>query len=219
MEKHIESLMPSARIVWDYLVISDPPEKADAIFVFGSQNPQVPIHAAKLFKKNLANKILVSGNSPLLKEALSAEPEAITFSRKMLELGIPEEAIILETAARHTGDNVALGMAKLMGSGLTIKHLLLVAKPPHMRRCVATFAKQFPDIRVSACPPPLEMRHLFEDSLTVRPNENPLLRLAEEVERLKKYSEMGYIQHVEIPTPVQASADLIISDLRIPKKN
>lgn len=202
-------ILASARTIWDYLNVSQAAEPADAIFVFGSSNRRVSDQAAALFARRLADKILVTGNAPQTKTAIFPEPEALVFAKKLIALGIPENALVLETASTNTGENIEFGMRGLRAVGVEPIRLLLVAKPPHMRRCIATFARKFPGVRTIATPPTGDMLDYFQDSLENRPTENPLKRLAEEVDRLISYPELGYIETVDVPSIVQEAADII----------
>ncbi|MFA4955040.1 MAG: YdcF family protein [Patescibacteria group bacterium] len=201
-----DELQGAAQTIWDFLLVSEPIEKAEAIFVFGSNNMRVPAHAVALFNQGLAPLILVSGNAPRLKKAIFSKPEAVVFTDALRQAGIAASSILLETQATNTGENVRFGMEKLSENGTVPTRLILISKPPHMLRCKATFKRHFPDLKTFASPSPGEMEIYLEMSRQNRPDEDPIKRLAEEIERLVKYSELGYIEKVEIPQSVMEAA-------------
>ena len=204
-----DELQSAAQTIWDFLSISEPLEKSDVIFVFGGGNLRVPVHATELFNQGQAPLVLISGNRPQEKKAIFSEPEAIVFAEELKRLGVPQTAILLETQATNTGENVRFGMDKLAERGIVPASLIFVSKPAHALRCKATFKKLFSELKTIASPPPGEMEIYLEMSRQNRPDEDPLKRLAEEIERLIKYSELGYIEKVEIPQSVMEAATRI----------
>ena len=66
--------------------------------------------------------------------------------------GVPPEAIVLETEARNTFENVARSREILIEKGW--RRVLLVSSPYHMRRAVLTWRKVAPEIEVVATPVP-----------------------------------------------------------------
>ena len=75
--------------------VSDPLEPADAIAVLGGGVDLRPFLAADLYKKGLANKILVANVKLSPIEKLGIVPPHADLNREvLLKLGVPEEAII-----------------------------------------------------------------------------------------------------------------------------
>ena len=86
-------------------------------------------------------------------------------------------------------------------SGMTPRTALLVAKGFVMRRCVATFARQFGDVRVRACPPTGGMEAALDRSGVAFAT-----RLVAEVDRLDHYAKKGDIRPQEVPARVRDAA-------------
>jgi hypothetical protein len=96
-------LLRSAASLW---VVSDPLTRADAIVVLGG-NPQLrPVIAADLYRRGLADKILVSQTAELEQGAVSAIPSDTELScAALLKLGVPPAAVeIFGVANRNTRD-------------------------------------------------------------------------------------------------------------------
>ena len=74
--------------------------------------------------------------------------------------GIPDEAIVLETQARNTFENVARSRDILIARGW--RRVLLVSSPYHMRRARLTWKKVAPEIEVIATPVPVSQFYLHQ---------------------------------------------------------
>ena len=66
--------------------------------------------------------------------------------------GVPEAAIILETKAANTRDNVVLSDRILDANGW--RSILLVSSPYHMRRALLVWRRAAPDVDVTPTPVP-----------------------------------------------------------------
>lgn len=133
---------------WDHLVVEDPVAPVDAIFCFGSRHWRVPERAAALFHAGVAPVVLITGGP-----AAPGEPtEAERFARDLVARGVPRGALVLEPRARHTGENVTLGLAALGSAGLHPSSLALVSWPLAARRCRATIEHLAPDLTVRSAP-------------------------------------------------------------------
>ena len=195
--------------LWDYLAVVDAPARADVIFVFGSQALSVPARAAELYRAGHAPVVLVSGRYGRMTRGVFAQPEALVFRDRLLRGGVPPAAIVVETEAGNTLQNVRYGLAELRRRRIAVASALLVAKPFVMRRCAATFARQAPDIRVRCCPPRTDlMRSIDREAASFA------VRLVAELDRLDRYAAVGDIASETIPAPVRAAARRITAEIR-----
>ena len=195
--------------LWDYLAVADAPARADVIFVFGSQAFAVPARAAELYRAGHAPVVLVSGRYGRMTREVFDRPEALVFRDRLLRDGVPPPAIVTETEAGNTLENVLFGLHALRREQVAVGSALLVGKPFVMRRCAATFARQAPDVRVRCCPPRTDLTRSVDRAPAVF-----AARLAAELERLERYAAAGDIAPQTIPEPVRAAARRIASDGR-----
>ncbi|WP_456412281.1 YdcF family protein [Thiolapillus sp.] len=123
--------------------------KADAIVLLGGMTRGVVpgtgvadlsgsvdrlLHAAALYKAGKAPILLLTGGN-----APGFEPEAVSMKKILLDLGIPDEAMVLEEASRNTWQNAEYSADILhMHAANTI---LLVTSAYHMRRASFEFAR------------------------------------------------------------------------------
>ena len=194
--------------LWDYLAVADAPARADVIFVFGSQALSVPARAAELYRAGHAPVVLVSGRYGRMTRGVFAQPEALVFRDRLLRDGVPPEAIVAETEAGNTLQNVRYGLAALGRKRIAVASALLVAKPFVMRRCAATFARHAPDTRVRCCPPRTDLLRSID-----REPASFAARLVAELDRLDRYAAAGDIAFQTIPAAVRASARRIAAEV------
>ena len=206
MSPSIESLDENAYTallapIWDFLARTDDPVPSDVIFVFGSRDLDVPRRAAELYGVGLSPRVLVTGRLGPMTEGVFDKPEALVFKDELISHGVLDRAIITEVRADNTLENVRFGMTALATAGQTPRSALLVAKGFVMRRCLATFARQYPAVEVRGCPPLGALTAQCD-----RPRAAFAARLLAELHRLDTYGATGDIDPQEIPDSVRGAA-------------
>lgn len=74
--------------------------------------------------------------------------EAVRYREHALELGVPDEAILVEPAATNTGENVEFTRELLTDRGIEVGTAVLISRPYQQRRAYATSKKQWPELDV-----------------------------------------------------------------------
>jgi hypothetical protein len=174
--------------LWRYLGVFDEPTQSDVIFVFGGLDLAVPRRAAELYSQGYAPTVVLSGAAGPLTRHVFASTEAEVFRDEMLKCGMPNEAILLDTRATNTLENVRFGMAVLAEHGIHPSTAVLVGKTFLMRRCRATFGKQHPEVIVRCCPPRIPVMAAVD-----RDRAEFAARLLAELRRLEEYARKGDI--------------------------
>lgn len=203
----------AARLLWEYLRAEYPAVPSDAIFAFGGRDLTVPGHVARLYADGYAPLVLVTGATGPYTDTMYATSEAETYAKQLRQLGLPEQAIVLEPLARNTGENVAFGMQALVDRGYAADRLLLVGIPFLMRRASATFAAQFPSVVTVPSPPP----GTYEEYAQKSPYDLAS-RLVAEVERLFQYASFGFCAPVSVPKEVIEAVSAISGAMPSPGK-
>ena len=117
--------------------IEESPHNADCIMVLGSTGAvrhKIP-KAVDLYRHNRSPKILVSGG--VIRETEYGEiSEALAMKIKLLELGIPEDDILVENASSYTIENFLCSSLVLQRTLKLHKMsgILLLTSQHHMRR-------------------------------------------------------------------------------------
>jgi uncharacterized SAM-binding protein YcdF (DUF218 family) len=104
--------------------------KADVIVVLGGDISTRPEYAAALFRQGCAPDIIVSGGKE--------------YREILLDEGVPESAIHLETESRNTMENAKFSIPILKRMGA--RRVIIVTSWYHSRRALKCFEKVAPDI-------------------------------------------------------------------------
>jgi uncharacterized SAM-binding protein YcdF (DUF218 family) len=136
----------------EYTMPVFPARESDLGFLFGTRHgiPEFCEAACSLWREGMFKRLLVSGG----KTGGSARAEAEIIGEELVRLGFPEPALILETAAMNTGENVQLGrikVAEAMDTG-DIQSVLVIGKVCSTRRYLMTLQRHWPGLRMSVWP-------------------------------------------------------------------
>ena len=138
------------RILWNYnRVPTRPAVDADLLIVMGTNDLGVPKYAARIISECRFKAIIATGgvhHDLSLHGEYFGGIEADVFKREMLQQGCNDETVILETAAKNTGDNITLSEEIASKLGYNIKSGLLLHTPTMQRRALATAEKQWPSV-------------------------------------------------------------------------
>ena len=121
------------------LVARQEPRKADVIVVLGGENTSRVEQATALYQDGYAPRILVAGKN-----------EAELIGRSLVAAGVPEVAILYESASTSTFENAAFSIAMLELKN--VKTVLLVTSWFHSRRAVSTFKFNAGTIEIVSIP-------------------------------------------------------------------
>ena len=187
--------------LWDYWAVSEPPRATDVIFVFGSRDLALPARAAEFYHEGHARHVLVTGSYGRMTRDVFPKSEALVFKGHLVSAGVPPSAVLTESDASNTLENVRLGMEMMRRASRLPESALLVAKGFVMRRCVATFSQQFARTEVRACPPRTGLTEALDRSASAF-----ALRLVAEIDRLDRYAEVGHIQRQDVPVSIREAA-------------
>ena len=161
--------------------IEDTNENADCIIVLGSikaTEHRVPM-AVKAYNEGRANKIMLCGGA-LRTFPKGENTEAMHMYQRVLELGIPEEDIIIENTSQNTVENILCALVELQRIFWLnrVGKVLLVTTTYHMRRSLAIAKYLFPKhIDIIPCP--------ADDGIT---NQNNWMNTQKGQERVKEES-------------------------------
>ena len=109
----------NAKIIWDYMKLNQPLEKADCILVLGSHDIRSAEYATELFLKGYAPRIVFSGGVIWSgQEEKMKYTEAEAFSNVARAAGVPESSILMENRATNTEENFVFSEQLLKERGL-----------------------------------------------------------------------------------------------------
>lgn len=152
------------RFYTELIFAHDTPQKADVIFVPGSQEMALGEKAAALWRSGFAPVILVSGRYSITGSVFTALPEAkakypgeyeteADFLGLVMERnGVPKEAIWKEKTATYTYENAIASFGLTKERQLEVKKAILCCKPSHARRSLLYYQLLFPQTQFLVCP-------------------------------------------------------------------
>ncbi len=178
-----------------YEGLEDRGDTGDCIMVLGSSKAQryrVP-KAVTLYRDKRSSKMLLCGG----RTENGTLSEAEMMRRKAIELGIPNEDILVEELSLSTKENMLCALLPLDRAFKLsrIQRILLVTTTYHMRRCLLMAQAYMPRwIEISPCP--------ADDVNTRRDtwfqNENGYLRAKDEAWKIVCYINEKSIEDFEI---------------------
>jgi uncharacterized SAM-binding protein YcdF (DUF218 family) len=200
-DKKTTDIKAAAKTVWDFLNLTDPPQAADIIFIFGGATLDPALKAIELYMANYASKIaFVSKGGGTFSDKNDPTSEVKRYMQVLLDKKISQQDIICEELSSNTLQEAQKAIPFLKKNGLDPQTMILVSRPVHQKRAWATFAKQWPEINYINCP--------ADEQLDMGDNKL-LLRLVQETERLVKYGTKGDLVPQDIPEKVLVAVELL----------
>ena len=206
----MDDIDKNAKIIWDYMLMHAPLEKADAIFVLRSHDTRVAERAAELFTDGYAPLVIVSGGVGRLTQDMFDKPEADVFRDILVAGGVAEDKIIVEPNATNTSENVRFTYALLRELGKTLRSFILVQKPYMERRTYATFKKQWPDAAstITVTSPVMSYEEYMNGSSLDK--ELVISVMVGDLQRIRDYSKLGFQIEQNIPEEVWQAYQALI---------
>ncbi|XP_076325562.1 uncharacterized protein SCO4629-like [Tachypleus tridentatus] len=202
-----EEHLVQSEVIWDYMLLHHKLEKSDVILVLGNHDVRTAEYAANLWFQGFAEWLVLSGNVGSMTKGKWTRSEAEEFRDIVVQMGVPDNRIILEREATNTGENVKYSYEVMRQRGLNPKKIILIQMPYMERRTYATFMKQWPGdittLQVSVSSPPIEFRHYPNSKVgTFRYLIAALLGM---LERIRTYPRKGWQITQVIPNNVMSA--------------
>lgn len=194
-----------AQTIWDYMQMHQPLKPADAIFALGSSDLRVAERAAELYHQGYGTYVICAGG--IGKDTQFNKPEGEVFAETVIDNGVPETDVIVESESTNTGENILFVREMLRDMQLHMNSFVVVQKPYMERRTYATFKKRWPEADCLVTSPQISYadypRSEEEKRLMINLMVGDLLRIRE-------YPKQGFQIEQEIPDAVwQAGQQLL----------
>ena len=192
--------MKPLQVIWDYLCLNEPLEKADCIVGFGNFNTDIAHRAAELYHEGFAPKVLFTGGLGRNTEGLLPEPEAVRFAKVAMESGVPQEDIILEPDSTNTKENILFTRNRLETLDLPHGRILGVHQPFMERRIKAAMGVYWPENDFCVTSPQVTIPQYLEAASRqgVSPNASVSV-IVGDFQRMDLYAKLGYQLPQHIP--------------------
>ena len=192
-----------AQTIWDYHHLNHELKHADAILVLCSHDTVVAKRGAELYLQGWAPLLIFAGGQGAITRQLWHEPEADQFAAIAIEMGVPEDRILVENRSTNTGENVLFTRRLLAEKGLDPQTFIVVQKPYMERRSYATFRKIWPEKELRVTSPQMSMdaylNQYSHDALTA---DDVISIMVGDLQRIREYPAKGFQIHQDIPGEV-----------------
>ncbi|POM24812.1 hypothetical protein BTM25_34500 [Actinomadura rubteroloni] len=185
-------------ILWNYHDMHHPLRPADIAIGLGSHDLGVATCAADLYHRGLVPRIVFTGaNAPTTVERFP-RGEAVHYREHALDNGVPDTAILIETHATNTGENIANTRRLLADHDITVASAILISRPYQQRRAYATARKLWPELAISCASRPLPLDAYVA---TIGDADRVISMLVGDTQRILVYPGKGFA----IPQPMPAA--------------
>ena len=198
--------MKPLQVIWDYLCLNEPLEKAECIVGFGNFNTDIARRAAELYHEGFAPKVLFTGGLGRNTEGMLPEPEAVRFAKVAVECGVPEVDIILEPNSTNSKENILFTREKLESMGIAHDRILGVHQPFMERRITAAVGVYWPELDFRVTSPQVTIPEYLEraGAQGVSPNASVSV-IVGDFQRMELYAKLGYQLPQHIPEEAWAA--------------
>lgn len=190
--------MQDASLLWAYMSSFSAAGRSDAIVVCCSYDMRVCDHACDLMGSNLANKLVLSGNTGNWTRHFWSSPEAQVFLDRAVRNGVSGDRILVEDQATNLGENVRFSR-KLLG---TAKTVTFVTKPATVLRLKLTVEAQWPEVKAYVSCPKIKFPGEVSNTVGILGVINEMVG---DIDRIQRYAEMGYQAPHMLPVDVLAA--------------
>ncbi|MBI0299009.1 YdcF family protein [Streptomyces sp. PRKS01-29] len=198
-----------ARRLWVYHQMGHTVRPCSVAIGLGSHDLGVADTAVSLYERGLVPLLVFTGaNSPTTRKRMP-RGEAVHYRERALELGVPGSAVLIESQARNTGENIRFSRALLEESGVDVSSVLLISKPYEERRAYATARKLWPEVEFVSASTPMTFDE-YLDSIG-----DPRLvidMLVGALQRLLIYPDQGFMIRLTVPDDVMEAYDRLRGD-------
>lgn len=194
-----DDLRAAIQTLWDYHDMHHELRPVNVGIGLGSHDLGVATYAAELFHTGLFPRIAFTGaNAPTTLERFP-RGEAVHYREHALELGVPDDAIVVEPKARNTGDNITFTRNLLETRDIEVRSAVLISRPYQQRRAYATCRKLWPEVDVICASQPLPLDDYVESIGDV---DRVINMLVGDTQRITVYAERGFAIQQPIPCSV-----------------
>lgn len=210
-------LRESAVIIYEYLAQTDPPsnQPCDAALGFGTFDLKLANFCGELHVSGQAGVIIFTGGIGAGTADLGG-PEADVWWRELQRSfpNIDANKVVLENQSTNTAENISFTARKLkvghphLAFGQGIRSVAMVASPSRMRRAWLTLCQMEPSLTVLRRFP---SSSLDEEYALYESKGMPYLaHMVGELNRIVKYSDLGWLVSTELPEDVQMARRKLI---------
>ncbi|MFJ3405436.1 YdcF family protein [Promicromonospora sp. NPDC090134] len=197
-----------AQVLWEFHQMPDEELPTDVAIGLGGHDISVAEHAADLYRRGRFPLVVFSGaNAPTTVEKFP-RGEAVHFAERAEQLGVPREAMVLETKATNTSENFTFTRDQLVSQGIDPRSATIISRPYQQRRAWATVQKVWPGLEVVCS---ARWQALEDYIASIGDEQRVLNMLVGDTQRLWVYADAGFAVPVEVPDDVRAAYERLVA--------
>ncbi len=191
-----------ARLVWEYHQVHHELRPCSAAIVLGCNDLSVATFAAELYRGGLFPIVVFSGATSRDTADRFPRGEAFHFRDHAVELGVHENATLVEPYATNTGENITLSRDVLREAHVNVDSVMLICMPYMERRAYATCRKQWPEVEPVCASASIE----FDDYLKLMGDDPVVIdMMLGDLQRVMEYPKYGFAIEQDVPDDVVAA--------------
>ncbi|MCD0453250.1 YdcF family protein [Actinocorallia sp. API 0066] len=207
------SLLPDAyradvETLWNYHHMEHSLRPVDVGIGLGSHDLGVATYAAELFHQRIFPLIVFTGANAPTTIARFPRGEAVHYREHAIELDVPSEAILTETEATNTGQNITLTRQLLTTKNITVRSAALISRPYQQRRAYATAKKLWPELDIICASRPLPLDEYIN---SIGDADRVINMLVGDTQRIAEYPKLGYAIPQNIPPHVNDAFNRLVT--------
>lgn len=179
----------------DYVMPAIPEKKADLGFVFGTREgvEEFCLAVHSLWQRGMFGKLLISGGAT----GGQSQTEADVIGERLLQLGVPEHAMLFERAATNTGENVIFSRRTVTETMplAAIQSVLVIGKICSLRRYLMTLERHWPGLALYASP----INYFGVEKALWHTHDEFRRRVLEEFDKIPLYLRRGFLRELKAP--------------------
>jgi uncharacterized SAM-binding protein YcdF (DUF218 family) len=202
-----ESVRPDVETLWDYHDLRHDLRPCDVGVGLGGRGLGVAALAVELFRGGLFPRLVFTGGNPPASADSLPRGEAVHYGEYAVAHGVPPEALLLETRATNTLENVAFSRDLLATHGLRPRSVLVMSRPYQRRRAYATCRKVWPDVTVVCAATTVPLDDYVADAGDAR---RVIDLIVGDTQRVDLYARRGHLAPQEMPPAVRLAYDRLV---------
>ncbi|MBO4271273.1 YdcF family protein [Microbispora triticiradicis] len=196
-----DALRADVETLWDYHNMHHVVRPSDVGIGLGSHDLGVATCAADLYQQGMFPVIVFTGANAPTTVSRFPRGEAVHYKEHAIELGVPEDAILVEPRAANTGENFTYTRNLLKQHGVAVRSAVVISRPYQQRRAYATCKKLWPELEVTCASLPLSL----DDYVTsIGDVDRVINMLVGDTQRIIEYARRGFA--IEQPYPDEVAA-------------
>ncbi|MEV0681183.1 YdcF family protein [Actinosynnema sp. NPDC050436] len=185
-----------------------PVRPADIGIGFGSHDIGVAVRAVELYHARVVPQLLFTGANAPTTVTRFPRGEAVHYREHALAHAVPDGAILVETEAGNTGENVTLSREVLRRHGVEVGSAVLISRPSQERRVYATCRMLWPglDVVCTSRRPDVD-----EYVASVGDVDLVISTLVGDTQRITLYAEAGHAIAQHVPDEVHDACGRLVA--------